>query len=253
MPRDVGEVVLDRLERTDDAAELLTLLHVFDGGVEQRPAEALQLCGGCEGAQVEGGVERGGPQGLGGRHLEQTAREIHRRVLLARGGHGNGVSVDVQDEVDGIGVDRERRVRSRSNRRERPGSQSRETFGSDRCQQCGGNRDGFDDRARNRVTPELLERDDEIDGIGTETVVLLGDEQAVDTGLGEALPHRQAGFGVAGVPCADDGGHVGLGEERVDARREVLVGLIECESHRSLGRPSNRSAMTFFWISLVPA
>lgn len=160
----------------------------------------------------------------------------------------------MQHQVGDVGVDRERHVRSGGDCRERAGGQGRQPVRRRGREQHRGDGDGVDDRARHGVAAELFDGDDEVDRVGTHAVVVLADEQAAEPDLGETLPHLQTGAGVAGAPRADHGRHVGLGEQRIDTGREVLVGGVERESHRSpFGRPSRRSAMTFFWISLVPA
>ncbi len=137
---------------------------------------------------------------------------------------------------------------------ERARGKRAETLGCHGGEQNRCHRHGFDHRSGHGMAAELFDGDDEIDRVGPETVVLLRDEQTVDAGLGQSLPHLQTRCRVAAVPRTDHLRHVRLGEQGVDTGREVLMGLVECESHRSpLGRPSSRSAMTFFWISLVPA
>ncbi len=125
--------------------------------------------------------------------------------------------------------------------------ESRETFRCNGGQERRRHGDGLDDRSGYCVPTELFERNDQVDGVGAESVVLFGDDETVDAGLGEALPELLARLGVTVVPRTDDGGHVGLGQQCIDACSEVLVGGVERESHRSaFGRPSRRSAMTFF-------
>ena len=58
----LGQVVLHGLELSDDLAELLALLCVFGGDLEQCLAQALQLRGSGKSAHVEGGREVGGAQ-----------------------------------------------------------------------------------------------------------------------------------------------------------------------------------------------
>lgn len=105
-----------------------------------------------------------------------------------------------------------------------------------------------DDRSGYCVPTELFERNDQVDGVGAESVVLFGDDETVDAGLGEALPGLLARLGVTVVPRTDDG--EGMSDWVGSAsmlRLKVLVGGVERESHRSaFGRPSRRSAMTFF-------
>ncbi len=80
----LGQVVLHGLELSDDLAELLALLCVFGGDLEQCLAQALQLRGSGKSAHVEGGREVGGAQRFAGGNLVELAGEIHRCLGFAR-------------------------------------------------------------------------------------------------------------------------------------------------------------------------
>ncbi|SKY92821.1 Uncharacterised protein [Mycobacteroides abscessus subsp. abscessus] len=83
------------------------------------------------------------------------------------------------------------------------------------------------------MAADLFECDDHLDGACSGATVLLVDEQAEDADVGELAEDTCRGRVITLGPCTGNGGCVGLREERVDARCEVVVDVGQQEVHRS--------------------
>ena len=83
------------------------------------------------------------------------------------------------------------------------------------------------------MPPDLFECDDHLDGACSGATVLLVDEQSEDADVRELTEDACRGRVITASPRPCDGGRVGFGEERVDARREVVVDIGQQKVHRS--------------------
>ena len=105
----VGELMLDRLERPDGAAELHPLPGVPDTGRQQGAPGAEQLRGAGQRAEVvrvAGGGGHGGPAGqqLPAAGLRQLSRLVHRLVPGPGRRQPHGVVLNEQHQGRGAGV-----------------------------------------------------------------------------------------------------------------------------------------------------
>src|SRR2546425_1239058 len=117
---------------------------------------------------------------------------------------------------------------------------------------------------RKSVTPSggaahLVEEDRRLHHAESAAAVRLGQRQSQPPELGHVLPHRLALAPRVVPQPAHDGRGALLVEERARRVLEKLLVVVEREVHHftrsaraSLGRPSTRSPMTFFWISDEP-
>ena len=227
----VRQLVLDRLVGADRAAVLLALLHVLHRVGQQPFATTEQLRGCGEGGPVESRVVEG---------------------ALAVDREESPSGVDRPDRLAGRTVQESRHVRIQGVRRQRL-DRDRDHLALDLRHE----RRRLDPRPDRELVAEHLEGHDEVDQGAAEATVVLGRHQGRHTLVGQPLPQRQPGLGVAGGPgtCGRDG--VGPGHQLGQRLREAGLLGGEPEVHQapfgSRGSPRMRSAMTLCCTSLVPA
>ncbi|NDH96658.1 MAG: hypothetical protein EBZ17_04245 [Actinobacteria bacterium] len=106
----VGEMVLDRLVRTDRFAELMSLGDVLDRGLEEATGHADALGGRAERSSIEGEIGVGAIKRIGSGDIgedAETARLIDRgrRVGLPLGDEVERVAISVNHGVGGCADD----------------------------------------------------------------------------------------------------------------------------------------------------
>ena len=234
--RDLGELVLERLVLADELAVLLALLGVVDAHREHGLAEPLELGRGAEGPVVDkvrgAHRRRAGPGGRRG----HRAGPVDRATGLSGLGREHLVVGHRPQVLRDVGVRRERRHPGRGDGRERAaGDLAGHVPGVGVATERGGDarrdHDGLHDGTRHRVAAQDLERGHGLDRGGPGAAGGLVDEQGGGARLGDASPHGGAGGGVTVGPGTDHRGHVGLGQQGVDAGGEVGDLGIECELH----------------------
>ena len=166
----VGKLVFDGLVRTDDPAELGTLLGVVDRGVQQRLAGPDQLRGGGQRAELVGACDVGPPRLADGVGVEQVAAWVDGLMPLAYVRFADpSVRFGGQNQPGSIGIHRPRYLRPQHDGGDQvTGGQRSAPLVLGQQNRCYRNR--FRDRAGYTPAPKPFQCDDQVDRVRFEAV-----------------------------------------------------------------------------------
>ena len=239
--RDAGEVMLDRLERADRLAELLTVLRIFGGECEHPLARADKLRRRHQRGEIEHYRV-----GLGALHREQPPQGIGALQPFA-----SRRAAEHQPGLIGIRHPRIDRMRQRDLQLAR---RDRRKLRLVRYQ-ARRDQGGIDDRLR-YVGAAQFDRDQRrFDQPQPEAALRLRHDQPGQPHLDQPAPDRRVAPAF-GIEAPQHLGAVRALEEGAHAVAQLDLVLGEREVHQPApmrGRPSSRSAMMLRWISFDPA
>jgi len=265
--REVGELVLDRLERPDRRTELIALLRVREGHVE-KPARRPHHLGRERDVRAVAPLRpsfrrQGNGLAIGSREIDAVATpgRVDGRDLMPRHRPRRGddayrrTGFDDRDHTGQVGVEHEElhRLRVRRPFARRPGDRD----SPDRLAR--------DDRVERRMLDQGeqrgAERSRSEEGAGRGDVAGLFDEHAQvgrvagaeSRELAEVIPQRRRRGAVVHVRAQERRGAF-VGEQRTRGVTEELLIGSEGEVHGRyfLGSPRTRWAMMLRWISELP-